>query len=314
VAGQAELYFPPQPAGLDPFSARASFDLVNTKGFIAQGRPINQNLTLNYDGTITHAFSPTLVSNSSFGVQYLADAFHRTDAFGQDLGSTGIRSVSSAAVTTGREQDTTQKSIGVYVQEQAAWRDHLFVTAALRVDNNSAFGADLRRVFYPKASVSYVVSEEPFFHVPSVNELRLRFAIPAGERYLWNFVTLPSHRGLGIYPRLLNAIVSAESTESDRFWIAYAPENRASGSGIRKAGFVTVAELSFDMTGRPALRAVAPDEVAAARMFGVPMSDDLSACWRCARAAASAQTTPTGCATTTSCCCDYQRPEVTCAA
>jgi len=147
-----------------------------------------------------------------------------------------------------------------------------------------------------------------------IGELRLRFAIPAGERYLWNFVTLPSHRGLGIYPRLLAAIVDAESSEGERFWIAYAPENRASGSGIRKAGFVTFAELSFDMTGKPALRVVAPDEVAAARMFGVPMADDLSACWRCARAAASSQTTQTSCATTTSCCCDYQRPEVTCAA
>ena len=147
-----------------------------------------------------------------------------------------------------------------------------------------------------------------------IGELRLRFAIPAGERYLWNFVTLPSHRGLGIYPRLLDAIVNAESSDSERFWIAYAPENRASGSGIRKAGFVTVAELSFDMTGKPALQIVEPDEVAAAQMFGVPTSDDLSACWRCARAAAATQTTQASCATTKSCCCDYQRPEVTCAA
>ena len=147
-----------------------------------------------------------------------------------------------------------------------------------------------------------------------IGELRLRFAIPAGERYLWNFVTLPSHRGLGIYPRLLDAIVNAESSDSERFWIAYAPENRASGSGIRKAGFVTVAELSFDMTGKPALQIVEPDEVAAAKMFGVPMSDDLSACWRCARAAAATHSTETSCATTKSCCCDYQRPEVTCAA
>jgi len=147
-----------------------------------------------------------------------------------------------------------------------------------------------------------------------IGELRMRFGIPAGERYLWNFVTMPSRRGLGIYPRLLEAIVSAESDEAERFWIAYAPENHASGSGIRKAGFVTVAELSFDVMGRPALRVVAPDEVAAARMFGVPMSDELSACWRCARAAASTQATQTSCTTTASCCCDYQRPEVTCAA
>ena len=174
--GRAELYFPPQPAGLDPFSARASFDLVNTKGFIAQGRPLNQDFTINYDGTVTRELSSSLVSNSSFGVQFLSNAYHRTDAYGQDLGSVGIRSVSAAAVTTGGEQDTTQKSIGFYVQQQAAWRDRLFLTGAVRIDNNSAFGAKLNRVIYPKASLSWVLSEEPFFHLPAVDELRLRAA------------------------------------------------------------------------------------------------------------------------------------------
>lgn len=174
--GRAELYFPPQAGGLDPFSARASFDLVNTKGFIAQGRPLNQDFTINYDGTVTRELTSNLVSNSSFGVQYLSNAYHRTDAFGQDLGSLGIRSVSAAAVTTGREQDTTQKSIGFYLQQQAAWRDRLFITGAVRVDNNSAFGSKLNRVFYPKASVSWVVSEEPFFHFGAVDQLRLRAA------------------------------------------------------------------------------------------------------------------------------------------
>lgn len=174
--GRAELYFPPQPAGLDPFSARASFDLVNTKGFIAQGRPLNQDFTINYDATATRELTSSIVSNSSIGVQFLSNTYHRTDAYGQDLGSFGIRSVSSAAVTTGGEQDTTQKSIGFYFQQQAAWRDRLFLTGALRVDNNSAFGSQLNRVVYPKASVSYVISEEPFFHLPAVDQLRLRFA------------------------------------------------------------------------------------------------------------------------------------------
>ncbi|MFN2637956.1 MAG: SusC/RagA family TonB-linked outer membrane protein [Gemmatimonadaceae bacterium] len=174
--GRAELYFPPQPGGLDPFSSRASLDLVNTKGLIAEGRPINQDFTMNYDGTITRDITSSLVSNSSFGVQFLSNAYHRTDAYGQDLGSVGIRSVSSAAVTTGAEQDTTQKSIGLYVQEQAAWRDRLFLTGAVRVDNNSAFGSKLNRVFYPKASLSWVISEEPFFHLPALDQMRLRFA------------------------------------------------------------------------------------------------------------------------------------------
>jgi TonB-dependent SusC/RagA subfamily outer membrane receptor len=68
--GRAELYFPPQPAGLNPFSARASFELDNTKGFLAQGRPLTQNLTVNYDATATRQMSTNLVSNSSIGAQH----------------------------------------------------------------------------------------------------------------------------------------------------------------------------------------------------------------------------------------------------
>ena len=145
-----------------------------------------------------------------------------------------------------------------------------------------------------------------------IGELRASFAIPRGERYLWNFVTLKSHRGLGIYPRLIDAIVRAESRSADRFWIAYAPENHASGSGIRKAGFVALAELSFDAGGRPALRGMLPGGGRiAAGVLGLPEAgDDLAQCWRCARAAKPAAMS---CAAGR-CSCDYQRPETNCAA
>ncbi|HET7231985.1 MAG TPA: GNAT family N-acetyltransferase [Longimicrobium sp.] len=143
-----------------------------------------------------------------------------------------------------------------------------------------------------------------------IGELGSVFAIPAGERYLWNFVTLRSHRGLGIYPRLLDAIVRAESAEAERFWVAYAPENHASGSGIRKAGFITVAELSFNAAGRPAVSEwVEGGGPAAARVLGLPVaSEPLAPCWRCVRAGRA----PMGCAPG-SCACDYQVAESGCA-
>jgi len=104
-----------------------------------------------------------------------------------------------------------------------------------------------------------------------IGELASSFEIPATERYLWNFVTLAAHRGLGIYPRLLEAIVRAESREAERFWIAYAPENHASGAGIRKAGFIALAELSFDALGRPALKGLVPGGGrVASRVLGLP--------------------------------------------
>jgi hypothetical protein len=145
----------------------------------------------------------------------------------------------------------------------------------------------------------------------AIGELGSSFAIPPGERYLWNFVTLAAHRGLGVYPRLLEAIVRAESREAERFWIAYAPENHASGAGIRKAGFVALAELSFDAAGNAALKGLIPGGGrVASRVLGLPEAqDDLAQCWRCVRAGrGSMSCAPARCR------CDYQVPKSGCAA
>ena len=143
-----------------------------------------------------------------------------------------------------------------------------------------------------------------------IGEVDTEFTIPSGERYLWNFVTLPLHRGRGIYPRLLDAIVRAESAEADRFWIAYAPENHASGAGIRKAGFLVVAELSFDGHGRPAVRAEAEGGgLGTAALLGLPETDEaLAPCWRCARSGVIHICAPGTCT------CDYQAANEICAA
>ena len=145
-----------------------------------------------------------------------------------------------------------------------------------------------------------------------IGEVGASFAIPRGERYLWNFVTLPSHRGLGIYPRLVDAIVRAEGAEASRFWIAAAPENHASSAGIRKAGFTPLAELSFDSSGRPALESIEPGGARlTSRLLGIPEAREvLAPCWRCIRAGKS----PERACREGRCCCDYQVPGGSCAA
>lgn len=148
-----------------------------------------------------------------------------------------------------------------------------------------------------------------------IGELGATIVIPERERYLWNFVTRAEYRGQGIYPRLLRAIVNAESQEADTFWIAYAPENHASAAGVRRAGFEEVAELSFDAGGRAALRSATGSgrtmaNTLATRMLGLPLVEQpLTPCWRCVRAGRAAMSCAAG-----TCQCDYQRPEMDCAA
>jgi hypothetical protein len=52
----------------------------------------------------------------------------------------------------------------------------MFLTGAVRVDNNSAFGEEFDLATYPKVSATWVVSEEPFWKLGAINTLKLRSA------------------------------------------------------------------------------------------------------------------------------------------
>lgn len=149
----------------------------------------------------------------------------------------------------------------------------------------------------------------------SIGELGFEFSLTTRERYLWNFVTLAPFRGRGIYPRLVDAIVRAESKTADRFWIAYAPENHASGAGVRRAGFVDVADLSFTTHGAPALHDILPGGArVAATVFGVAASTrPLAPCWRCEKSRVRDGRAERTCAAG-ECQCDYQVARSGCAA
>ena len=59
-------------------------------------------------------------------------------------------------------------------------RDRLFLTGAVRTDQNSAFGQNFQRVLYPKVSASWIASDESWFPHPTyLNQLRLRGAYGA---------------------------------------------------------------------------------------------------------------------------------------
>lgn len=83
-----------------------------------------------------------------------------------------------------------------------------------------------------------------------IGELGLSFDLPAGNRYLWDFVTLPEWRGQGIYPRMIQGMIRSELADADRFWIGHDLENQASARGIAKAGIPVIGEV-WIRNGKP---------------------------------------------------------------
>ncbi len=147
--------------------------------------------TYDYTGSINFNPTSTLSSKTSLGVQY----YTRQDQFIQGEGdffpAPGLETIGSAGTKLLLNDGWSgNNTLGYYAQQQIGWKDRLYVTAAARVDNNSSFGSDVKWVGYPKASISYVASEEPWvqgFLPKAFSSLRLRAAYGAsGQQPLLN--------------------------------------------------------------------------------------------------------------------------------
>jgi TonB-linked SusC/RagA family outer membrane protein len=137
--------------------------------------------TIDYSASATYDAKPTLRFITSGGAQFYHNSVDYVSASGSVFPTPGLSTVQATTQSKTNDQDFQEdKTLGVYVQEQLGWRDRLFLTAALRSDDASAFGSGFNRVTYPKYSVSYVISDEPWFKVPVIgnrlSSLRLRAA------------------------------------------------------------------------------------------------------------------------------------------
>jgi TonB-linked SusC/RagA family outer membrane protein len=147
---------------------------TNRLGFAANSRTNIRNFTV--DLASSESFTPTerLNSKTTFGVQYINYAFDQNNAQSSTL-PPGTSTVSAGATPSASDSYSYSKTLGLFVEEAVAVRDRLFLTAAVRTDQNSAFGTNFQQVYYPKLGVSYVISDESFFpKIRGLNQLRLR--------------------------------------------------------------------------------------------------------------------------------------------
>ncbi|HZO20731.1 MAG TPA: SusC/RagA family TonB-linked outer membrane protein [Gemmatimonadaceae bacterium] len=179
-------------AGLD-MTTRNDHETINPNIIFSFGleegeRTNNRHVFATYTGNggLTAEFTvrPELQSTTSIGAQYTEERTRSTEAFGAIL-LPGTSSLEGASARFAVDEDNVENiTVGLYAQQQLAWKDRLFVTGAIRADDNSAFGQDFGLVYYPSASISYVISEEQFFPVTRwLSSLRLRGAYgESGQR------------------------------------------------------------------------------------------------------------------------------------
>ncbi|NIR47554.1 SusC/RagA family TonB-linked outer membrane protein [candidate division KSB1 bacterium] len=119
---------------------------------------VNNDINIRYQNSV----SDNLQSTSLLGATL---QFERAETFSAQ--ATQLSPVSEI-VPSGANQvigefRSEQTIYGIFGQQTFGFKDRLFLTGAIRFDASSSFGEDDRWQFYPKGSISYLISDEDFW-------------------------------------------------------------------------------------------------------------------------------------------------------
>lgn len=175
---------------------RAGTDVTNTKfqdaipfdpdvpfSFAAGGENFLDNERFrkwSFDASMQASYSiPTveaLEGRTSAGAQYFRDNIETVSCEGRVFPNDQATACDAAVNLRGFSNSLETVEVGSYVQQQLSYQDYLFVTGAVRFDDDSALGEDVSTIVSPSANASWVVSETPFWNLDVVSNLRLRLA------------------------------------------------------------------------------------------------------------------------------------------
>ncbi len=183
------------------------------------GNPIDQNggktsrrrelsvASVDYGASARAKLPRGIVASTSAGAQFFRRNTYQLLARGEGFATGGLSVIDATAVSFGGESFISNSTLGFYAQEELNFGDRLYLTAGIRVDDNSAFGSNFSWVQYPKFAASYVVSEEPWFNLGFLNTVKLRAAYgesgqqPATNSALRTYVAVTGgDGGAGVTP------------------------------------------------------------------------------------------------------------------
>ena len=147
--------------------------------------------TYDYAATAKYGMWRGIQAKSTIGLQYYTNKQTSLFASGQHFPTPGVTTISATGLKGSPTSNLiANNTLGSYAQQEFALNNRLFVTGAVRVDNNSAFGSDAKFTTYPKISASWVASDEPSVkaHTPGfISDLRFRGAYGgSGQQPLTN--------------------------------------------------------------------------------------------------------------------------------
>ncbi|MBU6365891.1 MAG: TonB-dependent receptor [Gemmatimonadetes bacterium] len=157
-----------------------------------QNKIISLDWANNYDWQVSDDFKATL----SAGTQYVNSLVGDVVAYSENYPAPTEPTVASGSLRNADENRLKNITGGAFGQALFGYKDRYFLTVGARVDGNSAFGQSFGFQTYPKASASWVVSDEGFWK-PAFGTLKVRAAYGAAGRAPTAFAAVQTWNPVG---------------------------------------------------------------------------------------------------------------------
>lgn len=181
-----------QPASWLGFSGNFSYDRLDSKNqrYIPMGTPQGSGSNSGYlqdNSSVVEAMNASGTASLSGDVGDLATRLNLTalmererndffNATGQDFRVGGVKNLGAAQTVFGSSTFQEIRANGYYADLNLNFRGRYIADLLLRRDGSSLFGVDERWQTYYRTAFAYRLSDEPWFHIPGVSDLKLRFS------------------------------------------------------------------------------------------------------------------------------------------
>lgn len=162
---------------LFPFDPERPFGDAS-EGSITDQRTTARVLTADVASTAEYILTDDVSASTSVGAQYFQRKARTATCTGEEFPAAGVSSCDAAVISRGESSLIENNEVGGFGRQRFSYRDYLYVTTALRVDDNSALGEEEGVIWSPSANVSAVLSDMPFWGEGAgpVTSLRVRGA------------------------------------------------------------------------------------------------------------------------------------------
>jgi TonB-dependent starch-binding outer membrane protein SusC len=137
--------------------------VLESEGQLSNNTFRHTTLTFDYVGSYRRELTQDALATFSLGAQSTTSETRNLMGDASNFPGPGVPTLDAGAIQLTFEERIRVINAGFFGQAMFGWKDRYFLTVGTRVDGNSAFGQNFGLQAYPKASLSYVLSDEDFW-------------------------------------------------------------------------------------------------------------------------------------------------------